>query len=227
MRKIAFINGSPKTGENCSLYLIDHISKELGDSFQEKLTVNALKLLSTSHIEQTFETLLSSDAIIVVFPLYVDSLPSNLLEVLENLDLYKKTRFFSNSPMPCLYGIANCGFIDSFQNINALRILENYSLSAGFKWCGGIGIGSGEMLRSTKDQMPMTSKINEPIYKALCTLTAHIKELEELPSKDKMIFGNQKFSQRLFILMGNLGWTKPAKANGITKRMLFAKPDLQ
>lgn len=226
MRQLAFINGSPKRGESCSLYMIDYLSQELKNTFSKTLTVNALSLLKDSDKTKVFQELLSCEALVIVFPLYVDSLPSSLLEMLADLDHYKKSCPSTSSFVPSIYGLANCGFIDSFQNKNALHILENYALSAGFRWYGGIGLGGGEMIRSTKDQIPLVSKVAKPVYEALCTLIASIKALEPLPVSNTIIFGNYKFKQRIFIVMANFFWLPLAKKNGLTLRKLYAKPDL-
>ncbi|WP_070000828.1 hypothetical protein [Cellulosilyticum sp. I15G10I2] len=223
MAKICFINGSPKTGESCSLYLIDYIWRGLQNTFKEKLIINALELLNKPNKHDLFENILSCKLIVIVFPLYVDSLPSSLLEALVNLEAYKKQHAINDSNPLALYALANCGFIEGHQNKNALSILENYCLATGFKWCGGIGLGGGEMIRSTKDQIPLNSKVARPVYDALCLLINSIKELDSLPYDKKIIFGNYKFPKWFFILMGNKFWLVLAKKNNVTKKLMYAR----
>ncbi|MDF2612987.1 MAG: hypothetical protein K0S71_773 [Clostridia bacterium] len=226
MKKICFINGSPKTGESCSLYMIDFITKRLEDHFKNYLIVNALSFLKHSNKESVFAEILSCDAIVVVFPLYVDSMPSHLLEMLENLDIYYRNHRINPFNPPCLYGLANCGFIEGHQNVNALKILRNYSSSAGFKWCGGLGLGGGEMIRSTKDQIPLQSKIALPIYQALCTLIESIKNLNAIEADTATLFANYNFPKWLFMFMANRFWITSAKSNGIAKKMMYVKPHI-
>ncbi len=224
MKKICFINGSPKTTESFSLYMIDYVSKALDASYEKPIMVNALKLLNAPNKENVFEKILSCTAIVVVFPLYIDSLPSSLLEMLESLDIYQKSHPVSSANTSCLYGLVNCGFIEGHQNINALKILENYAKAVKFKWCGGIGLGGGEMIRSTKDQIPLQSKMSLPIYHALCSLIESINELKVIPSESPVQFANHNFPKWLFMFMANRVWISSSKMNGITKKMLYAKP---
>jgi len=226
MKKICFINGSPKTGESCSLYMIDYISNKLGNAYEEKMVINALQLFKNSNQENILKEILSCEAIVVVFPLYIDSLPSSLLEVLEALDICKKSLPTDVHNIPCLYGLVNCGFIEGHQNINALKILENYAKAVSFKWCGGIGLGGGEMIRSTKNQIPLQSKPALPIYHALRSLADGIKELKVINSDKAIVFANHRFPKWFFIFMANRTWVTWAKRNGIKKNRMFAKPYL-
>lgn len=71
---ISIINGSPKSGESTSGLLIKYLLQETGESNAQvfKCSLQATELAEIA----------SSDVLVFVFPLYVDSIPSQLLQFL-------------------------------------------------------------------------------------------------------------------------------------------------
>ena len=69
---ISIINGSPKSGESTSGLLIKYLLQETGESNAQvfKCSLQATELAEIA----------SSDVLVFVFPLYVDSIPSQLLQ---------------------------------------------------------------------------------------------------------------------------------------------------
>ena len=67
---ISIINGSPKPGESTSGLLIKYLLQETGESNAQvfKCSLQATELAEIA----------SSDVLVFVFPLYVDSIPSHL-----------------------------------------------------------------------------------------------------------------------------------------------------
>lgn len=93
--------------------------------------------------ERALVYMADADAVCLSFPLYVDGLPSHVVEFLTLAEEYCQT----HSRRLRLYAIANNGFIEGRQNRTALQMLEAWCVRAGAVWGGGIGIGGGAMLR--------------------------------------------------------------------------------
>ena len=75
--KISIINGSPKSGKSTSALLIDYLTPQLQGNDIHVYRIHK-EALSNCQLAQITD----SDALIFAFPLYIDSIPSNLLRTL-------------------------------------------------------------------------------------------------------------------------------------------------
>jgi hypothetical protein len=86
---------------------------------------------------------------VMVFPLYVDSIPSNVLGILLELEEFAKGK---NVKDLVLYAIINNGFYEGSQTHIASEIVQNWCEHTGIRFGGGIGQGAGEMIGATKNR---------------------------------------------------------------------------
>jgi len=82
------------------------------------------------------------ELLVLAFPLYVDSLPAAVIQLLERL----APRRPEAGPPPSLLAIVNCGFPGAYHNRLALAICEQFCREAGWRWAGGLAMGGGEVL---------------------------------------------------------------------------------
>ena len=153
--RITAVNGSPRKNHSNSGELIRLLKAALPPDIlwhqvyardQEKPTPEALQ----------------GDILLITFPLYVDGLPSGLIRYLQEYrELCQAAQVKQR-----VYAAANCGFYEGEQNRSALRMIEAFAASANLTWCGGIGIGTGEMLQGLKD-LPPTSGIRRTVFSAI------------------------------------------------------------
>lgn len=222
MPKIGFINGSPRATNSLSANMIDWISESLSLQKHEKIVFNTYKLSKLDDLTDSFEELFDCDTVIVVSPLYVDALPSTLLSFMRDADLYQKECGYQKS-VP-FYALINCGFIEGKQNHIALDILSHYATHMNWQWSGGIGLGGGEMFKSTKEKIPKQAKMMQPVYQALDTFVACIADSSPIPSSRQYLLINQKFPKYGFIFMGSIGWITQARHFKVNLKQLFHKP---
>ena len=118
---ISIINGSPKSGESTSGLLIKYLLQETGESNAQvfKCSLQATELAEIA----------SSDVLVFVFPLYVDSIPSQLLQFLIILGELKDL----NHDM-MVYCVVNNGFFEGTQNYIAIQQMKNWCAAANLKW---------------------------------------------------------------------------------------------
>lgn len=219
MNRIYMVNGSPKgKKDNNSQYFIDELSNLLNKDNTEIKQISTLRCSR----EEVYPQLLDSDIIIFVAPLYVDSLPSSLLSFIVSLESYIKQIRLSNDTFPKVYSILNCGFFEGYQNKIALDIVRNFCNKVHFTWRFGIGIGAGEFIGGTKDNIPLKSKIKQDTFNALVEIKNDI-ESSDTSLKDN-IFTSPKIPRLMFQLAGNLSWIKQAKANKVKITDLYSKP---
>lgn len=222
MPKVGFINGSPRPSGSLSRMMIDTFIQELHLTPENYSICDTRKISSRADYSLEYAFLLECDTIVVVTPLYIDSLPSTLLQFLNGLEKYRATTSPIKSPI--LYGFVNCGFIDGFQNHIALNILEHYAACMNWSYGGGVGLGSGEMFRGMKNTIPKEAKMLKPLYDAIDTFTTCLTTQLPIPTPNKQILVNQDFSQSLFLLAGSFGWFPQAFANKVGPIRLFSKP---
>lgn len=222
MSKVGFISGSPRPSGSLSRMMIDSFIQELHLTPEDYSIFDAYKLSRKADCSLEYESLLEYDIIVVVAPLYIDSLPSTLLQFLHGLEKFQSTTLKGKSSI--LYGFINCGFIDGFQNQIALSILEHYAIRMNWSFGGGLGVGSGEMFKGMKDTIPKEAKMLRPLYNAIDTFITCIETQAPIPTSNKQILVSQDFSQSLFALVGSFGWFPQALANKVSPMKLFAKP---
>jgi multimeric flavodoxin WrbA len=215
MKKILFVNGSPRKGSSNSEHLVGLLRDKLG----KENTYDEIYAADGSDAEVKCA---QADAIVVAFPLYVDSLPHHLIRWLCSFRAALKGTVPSATP---LYAVANCGFYEGTQNALALEILKNFCAECGLSWRGGVGIGTGEMLKAVKDA-PEDMWIKRDVSLAINGLVAEIRKTLNDGAQGVYgpIFTQHGFPRFLYKLAGEQGWRQMLKANGVKTSELKARP---
>lgn len=201
---ISIINGSPKPGESTSELLIKYLLQEMG-----KCNAQIFKCsLQTTELAK----IASSDVLVLVFPLYIDSIPSQLLRFLIDLE---ELRDLNHDMM--VYCIVNNGFFEGAQNYIAVQQIKNWCAAADLNWGQGVGIGAGEMLSFIAD-VPLRYGPNKNIGYAISNLAANL--LNKKSGKDRFVSPNwPRFLWR--IQSTKFFWMPRARANSLKKRDLY------
>jgi len=211
MNNIVAINGSPKLKDSASGMLIEQIETILGTPIT---TYQALKLLRAGDSSEAITETLNADALIFVFPLYVDSLPAPLIKFLDILE-----RGNTNPRRkPRVYSVCNCGFYEAEHTRFALNIIENFCLHTGFAWGYGIGIGGGGFITSQGKNMSKGPAAN--VYATLCELS---QTIQDGGADKKNVFVTAKIPRWLYKIGAHMVWRQTAKKNKVDNT-LMAKP---
>lgn len=195
--KIMLINGSPKRKKSSSGILAKALKQFLKDNFVSEYHVPDKKTAIP-------DDWCDQDAIVFLFPLYVDELPAHLLQFLAQLETK-----LPKHPI-AVYAVVNCGFYEGKQNKWALKMMENWCLRSGAKWGGGIGVGGGGMVPAMGD-LTREKGFGKDICCALKNLAQSIlkKQLCQIQ------FVSPNFPRCLYIMMAQRGWRKQIKQNGM------------
>lgn len=199
--KILLIDGSPKTKESASCDLLEAMKKRLsGCEFRLQNVRKYNPAVLAAEIT-------SNDAVIIAFPLYVDSIPSHLLKALTELQ-----PMLQQAPGRVkIYGIVNSGFYDARQNHIALSMLKLWCEASGLKWGQGAGIGGGGMVHGQKiGEGPCTS-----IGKTLDMLAGNISE----GKAGEFLFAEPDFPRVLYKAAAHMGWRYSAFKNGVLGKL--------
>lgn len=210
MKDICFINGSPRGKHSGSNYFISELSKLLKKDLECKVYTIA-EIIKNKLI---YEDIILYKKLVLVSPLYVDGLPSKLLEFMCDFDDFLSTKKDLNIKT---YGIINCGFIEGEHASVALDILKNFSTKVNFPWQFGVGIGSGQFTSMTKFA-PLKFWLYKPIYNALYNLKL---SLEDKPLANINLFVHVRMYKKLFIMGAHVVWIIKAKKNNLKLKDLY------
>lgn len=141
MGKVLILNGSPRAPKSNSRRYAEIFSTAC------KLPSDCFNILKTNHAALCQKMSEYSD-VLLVFPLYADSLPVGLLNFLKYLEVNPPER------KPVVSVLINCGFLEYHQNdiaLEMLRFLSEKRLS--HRICVGFGKWRGD----TRHSVPLHS----------------------------------------------------------------------
>ena len=110
-----------------------------------------LRLRTPADRERILRALETAGKVVFAVPLYVDSVPSHVLQFLKEMETFCR----ENGLRLKVYAIANNGFIEGKQNEPLMQVMENFCARSGLEWCGGVGIGGGVMLNVERIMIPV------------------------------------------------------------------------
>ncbi|GAA0725093.1 hypothetical protein GCM10008905_19860 [Clostridium malenominatum] len=209
--KIALINGSPKVKYSSSECVLQALKSILPKEHEVMEYHFRMSNLSEFNLEQIRE----SDILVFAFPLYVDGIPSHLINC-----LYQIERFFNTKPLReiTVYAIVNCGFYEGKQNVIALEMIKNWCEKTKLNWGQGIGIGGGGMLPMLAG-LPDGKGPKKNLSKALKTIANSIA----IGVTEDDIFISPNFPRFAYKFAAEMGWRKQIKENGLRGKDLFIK----
>ena len=215
MNSTVAINGSPKAKDGVSGMLISQIEAITGTA----VTVyQAAKLINHESVAGILSDILKADTLLVVFPLYVDSLPAPLVKLFTLME--REAVNISGQP-PTVYAVCNCGFFEAEHNQLALNMVESFCDRSGLVWGYGIGVGGGGFVQSQSKNMSKGPAAN--IHAALQELGGSIKCNR---TGIQNIFVTPKMPLFMYKMGGNIGWLKMAGKHG-KRASLMARPHIQ
>ena len=206
--KITIINGSPRFKKSNSVILKNYLLNYIKENEINEYFSFSIKL------DDNIKTdIYNSDVLIFIFPLYVDSIPANLLDLLVRFEdenvINSKTR---------IYCIVNNGFFEGIQNHLAISQIRCWSKKVNAQWGQGIGVGGGELLSHLK-KVPLGEG---PLKNLGVTLEKFSKNILSLKG-DEDIYINPNYPRFLYFLQANISCFIEGTKNKIKYRDLFKK----
>ncbi len=209
--KTALINGSPKAKNSASEYVLKALRPLLPNE-HEIVEYNFRKsTLSDYDLGQIAEC----DILVFAFPLYVDGIPSQLVNCLYQLETFINAKPTKKSTVYCL---VNSGFYEGHQNAIALEIMKNWCEKARINWGQGVGIGGGGML----SRLVGIPDGQGPKKNLLIVLRAIANSISTGTTADDLYI-SPNFPRFAYKLGAEMGWLQQGKANGLKRKDLFMK----
>ncbi|MDJ0796145.1 MAG: hypothetical protein QNJ51_04795 [Calothrix sp. MO_167.B12] len=172
-----------------------------------------------------------ADLILLVFPLYIDSLPFLMMKSLEVMAEHICARP-QESPKR-LFAIANNGFPEAHNNAPALAICRQFAADTGMIWSGGLSMGAGLALFNGQSIEEAQRKVLpvKHVIQALDIASAALAngqivppEAAKLMAKIPIPFMPFRLWRWLFIKLGNRMFRQIAAANQVGDEERFAQP---
>ena len=125
---------------------------------------------------------------------------------------------------PRLVAIANCGFPEHDHNDLSLEMCRLFAAQAGFRWSGGLSLGGGGMLdgKPLRERGPFTRSARRALELTAAALDAG----HDVPAEAVRLMARPMVSPRVYRWMGNYGWRRAARANGISDKLAERPPQV-
>lgn len=141
--KTVFINLTPKKRNSMSGYLLRTIK------LFTKGECTVINYRGSADDKKILSELENAQNLVFVTPLYVDGLPSHALELLQRLERLVPKQIN-------VYALLNCGFYEGQQCELALNMVKIWCKHSNTNFCGGLGLGAGEMIRFLRWNIPIS-----------------------------------------------------------------------
>lgn len=215
-KHVLLLVGSPRgkksTSNSLGSYLLE-LLKERGWETQDQHIQSSLKTEEgknelLSHVD-------SSDIIIFAFPLYVDTLPAPVIEIMELIREHNKSR--ERSKKHRMVAIVNSGFPEPDHNNIAIANCKIFCMETGIDWAGGLAIGGGEAIggKPLKEVKGMARKV----IKALGLTAEALCNGKPVPNKVLELTSKPIVPKWFYLIAGTRRWKSKAKKNGAIKNM--------
>lgn len=134
MESLLIVNGSPRAPRSNSKRYIELFTQYFTNTYSQLQALNFQE--STINLDGYSDILL-------VFPLYIDGIPTTLMSFLKLMSQTASTH------RPTIHVLVNCGFLEPKQNEVSVEMLQFYAKQFGFPFGSVLMIGSGEAILDT------------------------------------------------------------------------------
>lgn len=217
LNKVLIMVGSPK-GENS---VSNNIATYIQDKFEQNNVKTSKKFIIKHRSKESLEKLIYEidccDPLILTSPLYVDSLPSIVINLMEEINVAKTL----HGPEQKFMAIINSGFPEPHQNDLAIDMCKNFAHQSNMKWLGGVTVGMGPAL----DGRPLdrTGGLSKNLRSGLDTAIKALSEGRAVPPEALATASKPLMplflSKSMLNWFGNRMWTSQVKDEDVKKKM--------
>ena len=205
--KVVLLNASMRRKTGNSAKLSGELKKQITKDAE---IINLSKYLN--NLSGLIEVLSEASSIVLCEPLYVDGLPSQLIRLLE------KFQSEYSGGRKRIYILANMGLYESRQLVNLFSAVKQWSKKMNFDYCGGLGVGAGELVGGIMEAIKFGKW---PTQKIAAGMKKLAEAINSNGKTEDMFVGVKNFPRALYIAIANSGWKRMAKKNGITEKDLY------
>lgn len=167
-------------------------------------------LRSPDRLEALIAAVVRADLVILATPLYVDSLPSAVIEILEILAC--RLAGYERPTGQQFLAIVNSGFPEAHHNNLALAICRRFARETGFVWAGGMALGAGEAIKGKP--LAESGGMARQVLVALDLAAGALAEGNPIPQEAEELMARPLMPAWIYRKMGHLGWWLQAREHG-------------
>lgn len=194
MGDLMILNGSPRAPRSNSKRYAELFSSYYPGSTQ------TFPITRNNH-QELCARIDGASRLLLVFPLYADTLPVPLLDFLKSLEAY------SPRQKPTVSVLVNCGFLEPRQNEVAVRMLRLYCRRNGYPFGSVLMIGSGEAILDSPFRFLAARKIQ--------------RFARAVAREDRETFQvTMPLTKGIFVRAAASYWERYGKRYGITKEQM-------
>lgn len=191
---MVLLNGSPRAPKSNS--------KRYAAIFREHCPVAAdyFEITRRNHAMLCSKTDEYTD-VVLVFPLYADSLPVSLLDFLKSLEAARSER------RPTVSVMINCGFLEYEQNMVAVDMVRLFCRRNGYPFGSVLMIGGGEAILDTPFRLLAGRRI-----------AAFARAVAE--GRAQSMHVTMPITKRMFVWASDIYWRMYGRRHGVSKRQM-------
>ncbi|MCK4567020.1 MAG: NAD(P)H-dependent oxidoreductase [Candidatus Thorarchaeota archaeon] len=210
------LSGSSRGKTSTSYSLLEYLKTQLESLGKSCELSIAHKIMRKGTDFENFSNLIdSADYLIVTMPLYVDSLPSHVIETFTRLLKTRGNNSFKGTPK--FLAIVNSGFPEQHQNLLALQICQQFAQEANLDWIGGIPFGGGALIGGSP--LDSSGGRGKQARFAMEILAKALSEDKEVPEECISRINKLMIPKRIYMMMGNFRWRKQSGSNKVRDRL--------
>ncbi len=210
--------GSPKPKNSTSASIAKYLENKLEQALQVEILSIRKELKTPEGREMLTGSFQQADTIILIAPLYVDSLPAPVIRFLELIS----EKELEITREQSLIAIINAGFPEAVHNETALTICKTFARENNLQWAGGLPIGMGGMISGAP--LEKLGGMAQKLTSALDLTAEAIIGGKALPEEAIKMAATPFIPNWLYRLMGNIGWKMQARKFGVGNR-INSRPD--
>lgn len=213
---VLLLVGSPRKEESSSNALGSYLLERLSGSgwTVETGMINDI-VQDEAKTLATLEQMDKVDLVVLSFPLYIDSWPSQMIRLLEMA--YERRKGLEAHGQK-LIALCQSGFPESSHNSLAIQMCASFAQDAHYHFAGGLAIGGGGVLGGADiHSSGMLRNLRQALEVTADALTAG----KDLPPEATALVNKGTAPKWLYVLIVNRQWNKQARENGVD---INAKP---
>lgn len=213
--------GSPRGLKSNSYKIGSYLSNKMLDNgfMVKEYLLRDYNSSNNKSLASLMQLIQGSEIIVLTSPLYVDSLPSIVIEAMEVIAAKCCTKKTGNKQG--FLAVINSGFPEPVQNDTALKICLNFTRKTGFKWLGGLKIGGGPAIG--KQMLEDKQGLLKNMVTGLDMAAGRLAKGEAL-TEDVLSLLNKPLAPKwLYLTILNFGWWFQARKYNAHKK-LYAMP---
>lgn len=204
---VMMLTGSPRPAEeSTSSALAASLARRLRAAGAEVAPPQRVTTLRhPTALARFTDALARADLLVILTPVYVDSLPAPLIECLQGVVAARGHR----APPLGVAAVAQCGFPESTHALPVLAQLRLFAHEAGAEWRGGLALGAGEALHGRDPDT--AGGMARHVVAALDRAAPALARGAPVPPDAIDEMARPMMPAWLYRLVGSLGWRLEAR----------------